>query len=57
MSCECLKVLVDNGYLHPNLLSGNTYFIYPVSKGKQVVNKPLLVRFCPSCGKEIKDGD
>jgi hypothetical protein len=55
MACECLKILVDNHYLQPNLLAKDSYWIYPITDGKRVIDKPLLVKHCPNCGVKIKD--
>ncbi len=52
--CECLKLLLQLGYVQKNLLNESQYLIYPVVD-KKLGKTPVSIYFCPSCGKKIDE--
>ena len=55
--CDCIKVMVNENYIHPDCLHENTYFLYPIvwDNGRGKVRKTgLLLNFCPVCGEKLE---
>ncbi len=52
-TCRCIEVLAEDGFIQSNLLKSGQYFLYPIIKDK-VGKTPILVRYCPICGKELE---
>lgn len=51
--CPCVKSLVNQGVLWPNLSRPGQYFMYPVCRGR-VIPSPVMVKYCPVCGRSIR---
>ena len=54
--CACLNLLIEKGYVQPNLLDASMVFLYPIVNNK-VGKSPLLMNYCPICGLKIVQGD
>lgn len=51
--CDCIKLLLERGYVQSNLLNQGQIFIYATYEGK-VGKSPCLIKYCPICGKSIE---